>query len=56
MLGARRLVESEHGVEEAELRFDDAGMRLIAAELHADGAMQFDQVGNAEVARAGVSR
>ena len=40
------------GVEQSELRIDDAGMRLIAAELHADGAMQFDQILNAEVSRA----
>ena len=47
-----------HGVEQAELRFDDAGMGLIAAEFNADGAMQFDQIRNAEIARAaaGVSR
>jgi len=31
-------------------------MRLIAAELDADCAMQLNQVGNAEVARAAVSR
>jgi hypothetical protein len=31
-------------------------MRLIAAEFDADRAMQFDQVGNAEVARTAVSR
>jgi len=41
-----------HGVEQTELRFDDAGMRLIAAELDADRAMQLNQVRNAEVARA----
>jgi len=45
-----------HGVEQTELRLDDARMRLIAAELDADRAMQFDQVGNAQVARAAVSR
>jgi len=27
-------------------------MRLIAAELQADGAMQLDQIGDAEVTRA----
>ena len=53
-----RHLRALHGVEQAKLRFDDAGMRLIAAELDADGAMQFDQIGNAEIARAaaGVSR
>jgi hypothetical protein len=41
-----------HSVEQAELRLDDAGMRLIAAELDADRAMDLNQIGNAEVARA----
>jgi hypothetical protein len=41
-----------HGVEQAELRLDDAGMRLIAAELDADGAVDLNKIGNAEVARA----
>ena len=46
-----------HGVEQTELRFNDARMRLIAAEFDADRAMQFDQIRNAEVARtAGLSR
>jgi len=54
---------AEHGylraldsVEQSELRVDDAGIGLVAAEFHADRAMQFDQVLNAEVSRAGVSR
>jgi len=34
------------------LRLDHAGLRLIAAELQADRAMQFDEIGNAEVSRA----
>jgi hypothetical protein len=45
-----------HGVEQAELRFDDAGLRLVAAELNADRAMQLDQVRDAEVSRAALSR
>jgi hypothetical protein len=39
-------------VEQTELRLDDAGLRLIAAELQADCAMQLNQIRDAEVARA----
>ena len=46
-----------HGIDEPELRLDDAGLRLIAAELQADGAVQLDEIGDAEVSRtAAVSR
>jgi len=39
------------------LRLDDAWLRLIAAELEADGAVQFDEIGDAEVSRtAALSR
>ena len=41
------------GVEQPELRVDHAGIRLVAAELDADRAVQFDQILNAEVSRAG---
>jgi hypothetical protein len=45
-----------HGADETELRLDHAGMRLIAAELRGDGAMQLDDVLDAEIANAAVSR
>jgi len=45
-----------HGVEQPELRFDHAGMRLGSAELGRDGAMQIDEVLNREVTNAAVSR
>src|SRR5436305_5559760 len=51
-----RHLRSLDGVEQSELRVDDAGMRLIAAKLDADRAMQFDQVSDAEVSSAAVSR
>jgi hypothetical protein len=38
------------------LRIDDTRLRLVAAELRADGAMQLDDVLNAEVTNAAVSR
>jgi len=44
------------GVDQTELRFDDAGMRLVAAELRADGAMEVDEVLDGEVADSAVSR
>src|ERR1043165_6147474 len=45
-----------HGVDEAELRVDDAGMRLRAAELRGDGAVQLDDVPHRQVADTAVSR
>ena len=52
-----RHLRALHGIQKAELRVDHAGMRLTSAELHADGAMQFHEVLNAEIPRAGaVSR
>ena len=44
-----RHLRALHGVEETELRLDDAGMRLVAAELGGDGAMQIDEVLNREI-------
>jgi len=45
------------GVDETELRFDDAGMRLRSAELGTHRAMEIDEILNGEVARrAAVSR
>ncbi|HEV7486379.1 MAG TPA: hypothetical protein VGQ65_11915 [Thermoanaerobaculia bacterium] len=41
-----------HRVEQAELRLDDAGMRLIAAKLDADRAMNLNQIGDTEIVRA----
>jgi len=38
------------------LRFDDAGLRLVSAELGADRAMQLDEILNCEIADAAVSR
>jgi hypothetical protein len=38
-----------HAVEKAESRIDNARVRLIAAELDADGAMQLDDVLNGQV-------
>jgi hypothetical protein len=38
------------------LRIDDARLRLVAAELDADGAVQLDDVLNAEVTNSAVSR
>ena len=45
-----------NGVEKSELRFDDARLRLIAAELRADCAMQIDEILNRQIAYAAVSR
>ena len=44
-----------HRVEQSELRFDDARLRLIAAELRADGAMKLDEVLDGEIANAALS-
>jgi len=44
-----------HGVDEPELRLDDARMRLRASELNADCAMKIDEVLNGEVADAAVN-
>ena len=48
----RRDLRTLNRVEQAELRFDDARLRLRAAELGADGAMKLDQILNAEIANA----
>ena len=45
-----------NGVEKSELRFDDAWLRLMAAELRADCAMQIDEILNRQIAYAAVSR
>ena len=39
-------------VEKSELGFDDAGLRLISAELRADGAMEIDEILNGQIADA----
>src|SRR5207237_164087 len=51
----RRHLRTLHRIDQTELRFDDAGLRLIAAELGADRAMQLDEILDAEVTNA-VSR
>src|SRR5438309_11516112 len=45
-----------HGVDQTELRLDDAGMRGGAAELRADRAMQLNQILDGEISDAAVSR
>jgi hypothetical protein len=40
------------GVDETELRFDDARMRLRSAKLGTDGAMEIDEILNRQVASA----
>ena len=45
-----------HGVEEAELRLHDSGMRLRPAEFGRDRLVQVDDILHAEVANAAVSR
>jgi hypothetical protein len=45
-----------NGVDQSELRFDDAGMGLRAAELRADRAMKIDEILNRQIANAAVSR
>ena len=52
----RRHLRPLHGVHEAELRVDHAGVRLRAAELRGDGAVQLDDVLHRQVADATVSR
>ena len=44
------------GIDQPELRFDDAGMRLRAAEFDADCAMKIDEILDGEVANAAVNR
>jgi hypothetical protein len=44
-----------HGVDESELRFDDARMRLRSAKLEADRAVKIDEVLNGEIPNAAVS-
>ena len=51
----RRDLRTLNGVEKSELRFDDAGLRLVAAELRADRAMEIDEVLNGQIADAAVS-
>ncbi|HWW61083.1 MAG TPA: hypothetical protein VN181_06940 [Thermoanaerobaculia bacterium] len=48
----RRDLRALDGVEETELRVDDAGVRLIAAELEADGFVQVDEILNREITNA----
>jgi hypothetical protein len=45
-----------NGVDQTELRFDDAGMRLRAAKLGADCPMKIDEVLYRQIANAAVSR
>ena len=52
----RRDLWALHRVEEAELRFDDSRLRLMAAELRAHRTMQFDEILNGEITNAAVSR
>lgn len=44
------------GVEQTELRLDDARMRGVSAEFGADGFVQLDDVLDRKVANAAVSR
>jgi hypothetical protein len=43
------------GVDETELRFDDARMRLVASEFETHGAMKIDEILNREIPNAAVS-
>ncbi len=43
------------GVDETELRFDDAGMRLRSSEFETHCAMEIDEVLNGEIPNAAVS-
>jgi len=52
----RRDLRALNSIEKPELRLDDAWLRLIAAELRADCAMQIDEILNGEIANAAVSR
>ena len=52
----RRHLRALHGVDQTELRFDDAGMRLRSAEFGADRAMQVDEVLYRQITNAPVSR
>jgi hypothetical protein len=44
-----------NGIDEAELRFDDAGMRLRPSEFKTHCAMQIDEILNGEISNAAVS-
>jgi hypothetical protein len=44
-----------HSVDETKLRFDDAGMRLVASEFEAHCAMEIDEILNGEIPNAAVS-
>ncbi len=44
------------GADETELRFDDAGLRGVAAEFDGDSFVKVDQILDGEVADAAVSR
>lgn len=44
-----------HGVDQPELRLDDTGLRLISAELGADGLVQVDEILNGQIANTAVS-
>jgi hypothetical protein len=41
-----------HRVDQTELRFDDAGMRLVSAEFDRDRPVEVDDVLDAEIADA----
>jgi len=45
-----------NGIDQTELRFHDAGMRLRSAKFDAYGAMEVDQILNGEIANAAVNR
>ena len=40
------------GVEQTKLRFDDAGLRLVAAVLRTDRLVQLDEIGDGEITNA----
>lgn len=50
-----RNLRALHGVDQSELRLDHTRMRLGAAELGADRAVQIDEILHGEVANAAVS-
>jgi hypothetical protein len=45
-----------NGVDQSELRLDDAWMRLRTAEFGADRPMKIDEILNRQIANAAVSR
>jgi hypothetical protein len=45
-----------HGIQQSELRVDDAWICLIAAKLDADAAMQLDDILNCQVTGPAISQ